>query len=265
MIKKTFQMIGIFFTVLMLSACREDAVLNDLTQEQANQALAILQQHNIAAKKEGTLKSGYTITVDNPEVTAALSIISQYKLPWSADVQIANAFPESSLVSSPNAEQARVISLQEQRLEQSLKIITQVVNAKVHISYPSFSNDVGNKKKDGHVGILISFKGEIDENIFISKIKLLIKNSLDDVRYENISIVLFSAPLIQYASPIKSPVSTPSLWTILLIAIAMCATAITSYVLYKTSRKPPIVQENNNAEKDNEPLDKDKESLNHET
>ncbi|MBN3264697.1 type III secretion system inner membrane ring lipoprotein SctJ [Pectobacterium brasiliense] len=265
MIKKTFQMVGILFTVLMLSACSEDAVLNDLTQEQANQALAILQQHNIAAKKNGTLKSGYTITVDNTEVTAAHSIISQYKLPWSADVQIANAFPDSSLVSSPNAEQARVISLQEQRLEQSLKIITQIVNAKVHISYPSFINEVGNKKTNWHVGILISFKGEIDENTFISKIKLLIKNSVDDVRYENISVVLFPAPLIQYASPIKSPASTPSLWTILLIAIATCATAITSYVIYKTSRQPPVAQKNNNMEKDDEPLEKDKGSFNHET
>ncbi|GKW40826.1 type III secretion inner membrane ring lipoprotein SctJ [Pectobacterium parvum] len=264
MIKKIFQTISILFTVLMLSACREDAVLNNLTQEQANQALAILQQHNIAARKDGTLKSGYTIAVDNSEVTAALSIISQYKLPWSTDVQIANAFPENSLVSSPNAEQARVISLQEQRLEQSLKIITQVVNAKVHISYPSFTNDLGNKKTSSHVSVLISFKGEIDENTFISKIKLLIKNSLDDIRYENISVVLFSAPLIQYASPIKSPASIPSLWTILLIIIAVCATAITSYVLYKTSRQPPIDQKNNNVETDSEPLDKDKGSLNHE-
>ncbi len=257
MINKIFHTIGILFTVLMLSACHEDAVLNNLTQEQANQALAVLQQHNIAAQKDGTLKSGYTITVDRTEVTAALSIISQYRLPWSADVQIANAFPDSSLVSSPNAEQARVISLQEQRLEQSLKIITQVVNAKVHISYPSFTNEIGNKKTSGHVGILISFKGEIDENTFIAKIKLLIKNSINDIRYENISVVLFSAPLIQYASPIKVPVSTPSLWTMLLAAIAVCATAIATYVLYKTSRRPPIDQTNSDIPTEKEPLDKE--------
>lgn len=262
MMKQIFQAIGILFTVLMLSACHEDAVLNNLTQDQANQALAILQQHNIAAQKNGTLKLGYTITVDNTETTAALSIINQYQLPWSADVQIAHAFPDSSLVSSPNAEQARVISLQEQRLEQSLRIITQVVNAKVHISYPSFKDDIGNKKTNGHVSVLISFKGEVDENTFISKIKLLIKNSLDDMRYENISVVLFSAPVIQYASPIKTPVSTPSLWTMLLTAIALCATAIASYVLYKTHRQPPVAQADND-----EPTDKelrDKEQLHHE-
>ncbi|GLY60820.1 type III secretion system inner membrane ring lipoprotein SctJ [Pectobacterium brasiliense] len=265
MIKKTFHTLGILFAVLMLSACHEDAILNNLTQDQANQTLAILQQHNITAKKDGTLKSGYTVTVDNTEITAALSVINQYQLPWSADVQIAHAFPDSSLVSSPNAEQARVISLQEQRLEQSLKIITQIVNAKVHISYPSFGKDIGNKNSSKHVGILISFKGEIDENLFISKIKLLTKNSLDDIRYENISVVLFPAPIIQYSSPVKTPISAPSLWTILLSAIAACAVAIASYVLYKSSRHPPIAQENNDLEADGVPLDKDKGSLNHET
>jgi type III secretion protein J len=41
---------------------------------------------------------------------------------------------------------------------------------------------------------MITYKGEVDDNLFISQIKSLIKNSFDDVRYENISIVLFPAP-----------------------------------------------------------------------
>ncbi len=222
----------------MLSACSDESLLYNLTQEQANQVLAILQQHNISAKKEGTLKAGYTISVGESETTAALSIIDQYQLPWTADVQIGQAFPESSLVASPNAEQARVLSLQEQRLEQSLRMIAQVVNARVHVSYPSFSNDTSSKKSTGHVGIIITYKGEIDDNMFISQIKTLIKNSFDDVRYENISVVLFPAPVIQHASPIKVQRTFPALWVLFLSLSAMAVCTAAGVLFYKLSRRP---------------------------
>jgi type III secretion protein J len=87
----------------------------------------------------------------------------------------------------------RAFSLQEQRLEQSLRMIAQVVNARVHVSYLAFNND-SSRTPTGHVGVMITYKGEVDDNLFISQIKSLIKNSFDDVRYENISIVLFPAP-----------------------------------------------------------------------
>ncbi|WP_260506319.1 type III secretion system inner membrane ring lipoprotein SctJ [Yersinia enterocolitica] len=244
MMKKYSRVLAAVLLTFMLSACNDENLLFNLTQEQANQVLAILQQQNISAKKDGNLKAGYTVSVGESESTAALSIINQYQLPWAADVQIGQAFPESSLVASPNAEQARVLSLQEQRLEQSLRMIAQVVNARVHVSYPPFNNDTSGKKTTGHVGVLIFYKGEIDDNLFIPQIKTLIKNSFDYVRYENISVVLFSAPVIQYVAPTKVPASIPALWIILFSAMALYAAGTTGFMLYKLSRRPPSIQDN---------------------
>ena len=234
--------LAVVFFALMLSACNDEKLLFNLTQEQANHVLAVLQQHNISANKEGTLKSGYTVAVNKSESTAALSIINQYQLPWSADVQIAQAFPEGALVSSPNAEQARVLSLQEQRLEQSLRMIAQVVTARVHVSYPAFNND-NSKTQTGHVGVIITYKGEIEDNLFISQVKSLIKNSFNDVRYENISVVLFPAPLIQYVSPTKVPDTLPANWSLILVALALCGAVTSGYMLYRVSRRPPVEKE----------------------
>lgn len=234
--------LAVVFFAFMLSACNDEKLLFNLTQEQANQVLAVLQQHNISASKEGTIKAGYTVAVNKSESTAALSIINQYQLPRSADVQIAQAFPEGALVSSPNAEQARVLSLQEQRLEQSLRMIAQVVNARVHVSYPAFNND-SSRTPTGHVGVIITYKGEIDENLFISQIKSLIKNSFDDVRYENISVVLFPAPLIQYVTPTKVPDALPATWILILVALALCGAVTSGYMLYRVSRRPPVEKE----------------------
>lgn len=228
MISKLLRCLWLLLCMMMLSACHEDNLLSNLTQTQANQVLAILQQHNIAAQKSGTQKTGYNITTGQGESTAALSIINQYQLPWSNNVQISQAFPEDALVASPNAEKARVISFQEQRLEQTLRVIVQVVNARVHISYPSFNNETSARKNDTHVSVLISYKGRIDDTIFIPQVKSLIKNSVEDVNYENISVVLFPAPSIQYASPVNiqskgSQLLFPVLITALVITVLIGA------------------------------------------
>ncbi|WP_299999380.1 type III secretion system inner membrane ring lipoprotein SctJ [uncultured Cedecea sp.] len=244
MLSKISHTIVLIFTVILISGCNDEKILDNLTQEQANQVLSVLQQHNITAQKDGNLKSGYAVIVGSAENTAALSVINQYQLPWAADVQIAHAFPDSSLVSSPSAEQARVRSLQEQRIEQSLRIIDQVVNARVHINYPYYANDISGKRSASHIGILISYNGEIDNNIFISKIKNLIKNSIDDIRYENISVVLFQAPIIQYASPLKIKKSVFNDWIILFLCFGILLVISSGYFIHTHKTK------NSNREKD---------------
>lgn len=255
MLRKSLRMLLVIFLAGLTSACNSEKLLENLTQEQANQVLSILQQHNISAQKNGSLKEGYAISVSEYENTTAISIISQYQLPWSGDIQIGQAFPDSALVASPNAEQARVLSLIEQRLGQSLRIITQVVNARVHISYPGFRNEMSNKAVANHVGVLISYKGEIDENLFISQIKSLIKNSLNDVLYENISVVLFDAPVIQYSSPTNVSSPGTDTWIILLAILIFIAIASLAFYLYQHSRRSTVdhTEQNNQSKSEDFP------------
>jgi len=63
MLVKLLQALGLALIVMAISGCNDDKVLDNLTQEQANQVLSLLQQHNISAAKSGTLKSGYSITL----------------------------------------------------------------------------------------------------------------------------------------------------------------------------------------------------------
>ncbi len=262
MLSKITYISGLIFSVILISGCNDEKLLDNLTQEQANQVLSVLQQHNISAHKNGNLKAGYAVTVTSVENTAALSIINQYQLPWAAGVQIADAFPDSALVSSPGAEQARVRSLQEQRLEQSLRIIDQVVNTRVHISYPYYTNDIAGKKPASHIGILISYKGEIDKNIFISQIKNLIKNSIDDIRYENISVVLFSAPVIQYSAPLTFNKSISSFWFFLFTGFGLLLIIVASYFIYNYKKNSPPKKEEIDIQENKKTPEPDHEQVN---
>ncbi|HBA9513507.1 TPA: EscJ/YscJ/HrcJ family type III secretion inner membrane ring protein [Escherichia coli] len=197
-------------SLMFVTACDNNSVvLSNLSEEQANHALAILHQYNINASKAGTLKSGYSVTVENSQNTTALSIINQYQLPTQSELKIDQFFSGDSLVSSPDIERAKLISLQEQRIEQSLKIIDKVVNAKVNISFPVNSPEMGGHQFSEHAAALITYQGDIDENIFVDRIKLLIKNSMDNIDYQNISVVLFPAQKIQYISPVRLKSTLP--------------------------------------------------------
>jgi len=223
-----------------LSGCKDDNLLLNLTQEQATQVLATLQQYNISARKEGTIKTGYNIIVDPSDTTTALSIINQYQLPWPAEVQISQAFPDGALVDSPNAEKSRVLSLQEQRLEQSIRLIYPIVNARVHVSYPSFTEGDESSKLTQHVSVLISYKGEIDDSIFIAQIKSLIKNSFDDVQYANISVILFPAQSVHHYSTPKTQDPNLPMWTIIFVILVILIVLLITCFLYVIKKQLSI-------------------------
>ncbi|MGN7915538.1 type III secretion system inner membrane ring lipoprotein SctJ [Enterobacter sp. 22466] len=229
--------------LVTLSGCNDNALLSNLSEQQANQVLAVLQQHNIAATKSGTLKAGYTIRVHNADSTSALSILNQYQLPAPPDVQIAQAFPDSALVSSPQAEQARLLSMEEQRLQQSLKIIPQIVNARVHISYPLQSGDGGSASPTEHLAVLLTYSGVVDKNVLISQIKTLMKNSLDNILYNNISVVLFPAPQVQYSPPTRDDRNGNPLWWYALCGLLFLALLCSGALFYWLRRKQVSVQQ----------------------
>lgn len=236
-----------FFKVILfvaftatLTACNDATLLNGLTQQQAVQVLSVLQQNNIAAEKKGAEKGGYTITVDPRDSTSALSLLELYQLPGKPEIQISQAFPDDALVSSPEAERTRIVSLEEQRLEQSLKIIDQIVNARVHFSY-SLNTDVTSTPGKEHVAVLLTYRGEINESTLIPKIKMLIKNSLDDIRYENISVALFPSPQPQLAAPTGKNKSLTDNWLYLgigtLIALLLVAAGMYIFGLFSRTSK----------------------------
>ncbi|VEA18496.1 pathogenicity 1 island effector protein [Salmonella enterica subsp. enterica] len=136
-----------FLLVMTLAGCKDKDLLKGLDQEQANEVIAVLQMHNIEANKIDSGKLGYSITVAEPDFTAAVYWIKTYQLPPRPRVEIAQMFPADSLVSSPRAEKARLYSAIEQRLEQSLQTMEGVLSARVHISYDIDAGENGRPPK----------------------------------------------------------------------------------------------------------------------
>lgn len=173
--------------ILLLTGCKQQELLKGLDQQQANEVVAVLLQHNISAQKVDRGKAGYNVIVEQQDFPAAVEWLRVYDLPSHPRVEIAQMFPADSLVSSPRAEKARLYSAIEQRLEQSLQTMNGILTARVDVSY-DLSSD--NNDTPMHVSVLAVYDTDINPDEKVNNIKRFIVNSFSNLKYENISVVL---------------------------------------------------------------------------
>jgi len=220
---------------LFLTGCEQQDLLNGLDQQQANEIIAVLQRNNIEASKNDQGKIGFSIVVNKADFPAAVDLLRVYNLPSKPRVEISKMFPSDSLVSSPRAEKARLYSAIEQRLEQSIQTIDGVVSARVSVSYPVDSPE---SKDDSalpmHISTIVVYEREIDPQLLISDVKRFLKNSFDNVSYENISVVVSKRSIPQHAPPSAVNSTSFPIWEIGLICLVLLIGIVVLHNLYPT-------------------------------
>jgi len=189
--KRLCKLVGLLVTVSALWGCQPtQSLLSSVDERGANETLMLLQRHGIQASKHKAEKGMYSVDVAPADFARAVDVLGKYGQPLGRRPEISGAFPSDALVATPLAERARLTSAIEQRLEHTLRSIDHVVGASVHVAY-QLAEDSRSKERSPRVGILITHEGDIDEQLFIERIKRLVKGSLSDVSYEDISVVLF--------------------------------------------------------------------------
>ncbi|QDX19841.1 EscJ/YscJ/HrcJ family type III secretion inner membrane ring protein [Pandoraea pnomenusa] len=227
--------------VMLLGACRKsETLLTSLDQQQANEVAAVLLRHSIAADKIDGGKAGYSITVAPADFPTAVDWLKTYDLPSRPRMEIAQMFPPDSLVASPRAERARLYSAIEQRLEQSLRLMSGVLAARVHVSYDVDGLAVEPSPPTPHISAVVVHQSDIDGTALINDVKRFLKNSLDDVRYENISVVLSKQPSTLAAAippPPDARDAGPSPWTLASAAALAMGIALAALSALRARRR----------------------------
>lgn len=177
----------------LLCGCDNQTLLTELSQRQSNEVLAVLQENGVEGTRRENGKQGNSIKVARSDFVTAVDLLHLYNLPSKDPIEIIQAFPEDSLVASPQAERSRLLSLIEQRLQQSLLSIPGVVNARVHVSYP-----LSQTKQQQQISSLITYAGNEDPKLLMNKIKLFLTNSFAEAQYDNVSVVIVERPPLQH-------------------------------------------------------------------
>ncbi|HGN1706442.1 TPA: type III secretion system inner membrane ring lipoprotein SctJ [Providencia rettgeri] len=231
----------------LLLGCDNQLLLSNLSQRQSNEILAVLQEHGIEATRKHDNKNGDSLQVSPDNFVLAVDLLRQYNLPSKDPVEIIQAFPGDSLVASPQAERTRLLSLIEQRLEQSLLAIPNVVNARVHVSYPLNGNS--SVRQVQKISSLVTYSGSEDPKMMMNKIKLFLNNSFAETTYDNVSVVIVNRPPLQYQ--IKSPSEgdiSPIIFGALISVIILLFGILVFFLKYRNNKKNVVMENTLNAD-----------------
>ncbi|POT59516.1 EscJ/YscJ/HrcJ family type III secretion inner membrane ring protein [Citrobacter amalonaticus] len=220
MIRKLYPRVFLILCLFILSGCDSELVSN-ISERQANEIIALLEQNNIDAQKIKGDKGVFSVRVDKGYMSDSIELLNTYNLPSADHVEIAGQFPSDSMVSTPLGEKVRLISAIEQRLGQTIQELDNITTSRVHLSYP-LKGDSDESLIPPSASVLLIYKNAINEAEYIDKIKRLIKNSLSTIQYEDISVVIFKKG--DAIRPSKAAQSTPE-WVFAvagLLAVSVC-------------------------------------------
>lgn len=189
---------------LLLVGCRVD-LYRSLTEDDANQMLAILMQNNIVADKQPS-EGGVTLRVEQSQFINAVELMRLNGFPRRNYVSAATMFPPNQLVVSPAEEQQKIVFLNEQRIEGMLSQMDGVIRADVTIA--SRALDEEGEIGSASVAVFIKYSPQVNLESFRVQIKNLVEKSIPGVQQDQIGILMQPAEFRMRAAS-NIPEETP--------------------------------------------------------
>ncbi|EJD6367529.1 type III secretion inner membrane ring lipoprotein SctJ [Providencia rettgeri] len=187
MMKFFIRFSSIVLILFFLTGCKVE-LYSDLSEEEANQMIALLMLRNIDAEKSIIKGSGVTINVEKDDFANAVEVLRQQGLPNKRTENIADLFPPGQLVTSPAQEQAKITYLKEQNIEKMLLSMDGVIIAQVAISE---STNVNRREiPPPTASIFIKHAPGINMQSREPEIRRMVQKSISNLTVENISIVM---------------------------------------------------------------------------
>lgn len=191
-----FKRLAVTSVVLFgLAACGGSQVvlLNDITQDIANNIVLLLGDNNISATKQLEKDGNYSISVDQKDQIKALALLKTSGEPSTNFVSMGEIFKKDGFISSPLEEHARLIYALDQEISAMLSGLNGVVSVDTQVSLPIPSDKLYSSDTDSSkVAVLIKYKQNARVDLYVNRIKNLVSNAVPGVipsRVEVLTVV----------------------------------------------------------------------------
>lgn len=179
----------LLLSCLFLCACKEEQlIVEGLTQNEANEIIVILHDHEIRANKERIAErkqTTYQIKVAKKYSDQALRILVNNQLPRTFRAGLKEVYPPGSagLIPTKSDENARLIMALQGESEALLRVFPGVVDARVMLSMDSHQN-----VQSASVALIYQ-TGQLEQSD-AAEIKSLIAKANSSLLIENIHVVM---------------------------------------------------------------------------
>lgn len=190
---------GLF--ALLLAACGSRVeLLKDVSEAEANEALAVLLQAGISAGKLPGKEGVVSLDVEQSQVARAITILNSEGLPHERYAKMGDVFRKEGLISSPLEERARYLWALSQELSATVSQIDGVIKARVHVVLPERSSG-GDPAMPSSAAVFIKHKAGYNLDDAIPQVKRLVSNSIPGLSADKVTVVMLAAS----PKPVDSP------------------------------------------------------------
>lgn len=173
-------------------------VAQDLDENDANEAVVALETQGVVASKEPdpAHEGRWLISVPREEATGAAGILSRESLPAEAAPGVLDAMGKGSIVPSRLAEHAKLVAGTAGDLERSLRGVSGVLSARVHLAVPVSDALDGDPEHTPHptASVLIRHRGA-QPPIAPEEVQRLVAGAVPGLEAAQVSVVTAPVPV----------------------------------------------------------------------
>lgn len=175
----------------LLVGCDKDTTLHAALEErQANLVMATLLDAGIDCHKTEGNENTWSVVINESDFAKATNLLEREGLPRREFKGVAETFKKTGIVSSPSEERIRFMDALAQDLSRTITSIDGVIDAHVHVVLPD--NDPFSKKTlPSSAAVAIRGRWDADLTDITPSVKSLVKNSIEGLQYEKISVTIF--------------------------------------------------------------------------
>ncbi len=182
---------GVAACSMLLTGCSEETTLHSqLEERQANLVMAALLDAGIACRKKAGEENTWNVLIDSKDFASAVNLLESRGLPQRNYQGVSEVFKKTGMVSSPSEERIRFMDALAQDLSRTIATIDGVLDARVHIVLPE-NDPFAKNMLPSSAAVAIRSRWNADIDMLIPQIKSLVRNAIEGLQYEKITVTVF--------------------------------------------------------------------------
>ncbi|MBF0106318.1 MAG: hypothetical protein HQM16_13450 [Deltaproteobacteria bacterium] len=195
--KKTLQYLFLILIFVCVPACKESAIVHDLTERDANAIMVLLAKNNINSVKESELKNqevSWIVKVDKKDEVLAQSILVANKLPKVRQGGLRGICEDTSMIVTEETEQCRKLLAYKGEIINSLESIPGVVSADVvlnipdKVEFPDENTQID--RPTASVTIMYLTDANVRTDLNEGKVQEFVANSITGMDARDVSVII---------------------------------------------------------------------------
>ncbi len=179
---------------LLFAGCEKETTLfSGLEESQANAVLAALLDNDIKVSKTPGDEGTWNVMIGMKDFAAAANLCERRGLPRRRFNGVGDVFKKTGMVSSPSEERIRFMDAIAQDLSRTISMIEGVVDARVHVVLPE-NDPFAKNTLPSSAAVAIRGRWDADLTEAVPQVKSLVKNAIEGLAYEKITVTIFTDP-----------------------------------------------------------------------